>query len=82
MQTVYIRGYMVQIFAIYNGQELHITKDGNKVYGCRMAKNDSALNRAHTVIEGATKAPSKPAKVLPFNYQTIAEDSASYRLAA
>lgn len=49
MQKLIINGYEVEIFDCYYGEELFITKDGDKVYSARCHKG-KALERANDVI--------------------------------
>lgn len=49
MKQLEIKGYNVEIYEGYNGDEVFITKDGNKVYSARTCKGQ-AMQRALDVI--------------------------------
>ena len=49
MKRLEIKGYEVEIYEGYNGDEVFITKNGNKVYSARTCKGQ-AIERAIEVI--------------------------------
>lgn len=49
MQKLEIKGYEIEIYEGCNGDEVFITKDGNKVYSARTCKGQ-AMQRALDVI--------------------------------
>lgn len=44
-----IKGYQIEVYETYNGDEVFITKDGNKVYSARTCKGQ-AMQRAIDII--------------------------------
>ena len=44
-----IKGYTVEIFGTYYGDDLYITKDGRKVYSARVAKNEAMIRAVEKV---------------------------------
>lgn len=49
MQKLEIKGYEVEIYECYYGDDLYITKNGKKVYSARCHKGE-AVERANKVI--------------------------------
>ena len=52
-----IKGYKVEIYKGYNGDEVFISKDGNRVYSARVHKNEGLERAVEKIAFSSAKLP-------------------------